>query len=39
MATVVEFIDRALSAKDDPAALSKVRGEVAAFCKRFPMPH
>jgi glycine hydroxymethyltransferase len=39
MATVVGYIDRALSAKDDPAALAKIRREVAEFCKKFPMPH
>jgi glycine hydroxymethyltransferase len=39
MAMVAGFIDRALSAKDDPAALAKIRGEVAQFCKKFPMPH
>jgi len=39
MASVADFIDRALLAKDDSAALSKIRGEVAEFCKRFPMPH
>ena len=39
MVTVVGFIDRALSAKDDPAALAKIRREVAEFCKKFPMPH
>src|SRR2546421_1609183 len=36
---VADFIDRALQAKDDPAALAKVRGEVGEFCKKFPMPH
>jgi glycine hydroxymethyltransferase len=36
---VSEFIDRAITQKDDSAALKKVRGEVAEFCKRFPMPH
>ena len=36
---VADFIDRALLAKDDPATLSKIRGEVADFCRRFPMPH
>jgi glycine hydroxymethyltransferase len=36
---VADFIDRALAAKDDAAALAKVRGEVAEFCKAFPMPH
>ena len=39
MATVASFIDRALGAKDDSAALTKIRSEVAEFCKRFPMPH
>src|SRR4051794_34269473 len=39
MATVASFIDRAIAAKDDAGALAKVRGEVAEFCTRFPMPH
>lgn len=39
MVTVAGFIDRAILAKDDAAALGKIRGEVAAFCKGFPMPH
>ena len=39
MATLGEFIDRALLAKDDPRALGKIRAEVAEFCKTFPMPH
>jgi glycine hydroxymethyltransferase len=39
MATVASFIDRALAAKDDAVTLAKVRGEVAGFCERFPMPH
>jgi glycine hydroxymethyltransferase len=39
MAAVGDFIDRALLAKDDPAALGKIRNEVAEFCTRFPMPH
>src|SRR5689334_2828658 len=39
MATVGDFIDRALLAKDDATVLSKIRNEVAEFCKRFPMPH
>jgi glycine hydroxymethyltransferase len=38
-ATVADFIDRALLGKDDAAKLSAVRAEVAAFCKKFPMPH
>jgi glycine/serine hydroxymethyltransferase len=39
MATVATFIDRAIVAKDDAAALERIRGEVAEFTKRFPMPH
>ena len=39
MLTVASFIDRALLAKEDAAALTKIRGEVAEFCKNFPMPH
>jgi glycine hydroxymethyltransferase len=39
MESVCDFIDRGLHAKDDPAALAKIKGEVAEFCKRFPMPH
>src|SRR5687767_5114317 len=39
MPAVASFIDRALGAKDDAAALGKIRGEVSEFCKRFPMPH
>ena len=39
MVAVADFIDRAVGARTDSAALSKIRGEVAEFCKRFPMPH
>jgi glycine hydroxymethyltransferase len=39
LVAVADFLDRALLAKDDSAALAKIRGEVADFCKRFPMPH
>ena len=39
MASVAAFIDRAVVAKDDTQALARIRGEVAEFCKRFPMPH
>jgi glycine hydroxymethyltransferase len=39
LVAVAEFIDRALLAKDDAAALAKIRAEVAEFCRRFPMPH
>ena len=36
---VADFLDRALLAREDPSALSKIRGQVAEFCKQFPMPH
>ena len=36
---VADFIDRAIRNKSDDAALSKIRGEVAEMCKKFPMPH
>ena len=36
---VAELIDRAIVGKDDAGTLSKIRGEVTEFCKRFPMPH
>jgi glycine hydroxymethyltransferase len=39
MATVADFIDRALASKDDPSALRKIQDEVAAFAAKFPMPH
>jgi glycine hydroxymethyltransferase len=39
MASVATFIDRAIVGKDDAAALERIRGEVAEFTKRFPMPH
>ena len=39
MEEVADFIDRALLNKDDPAALRKLRDEVAALAARFPMPH
>ncbi|HEY7088949.1 MAG TPA: serine hydroxymethyltransferase, partial [Tepidisphaeraceae bacterium] len=39
MSTVADFIDRALAAKDDSGALSKLRDEVAGFAAKFPMPH
>jgi glycine hydroxymethyltransferase len=39
LVTVASFIDRAVIGKDDSAALAKIRGEVAEFCKQFPMPH
>jgi glycine hydroxymethyltransferase len=39
MATVASFIDRALLAKDDAGQLAKIRGDVADFAAKFPMPH
>jgi len=36
---VATFIDRAIRAKTDDAALAKVKAEVAELCKKFPMPH
>ena len=39
MTAVAAFIDRALLAKDDAASLAKIKGEVAAFAGKFPMPH
>ncbi len=36
---VADFLDRAIAAKDDSAALAGIRKEVAEFCKKFPMPH
>ena len=39
MATVADFLDRAIAAKDDPIELNKIRVQVGEFCKKFPMPH
>lgn len=39
LVSVAGWIDRAVSAKDDAGQLEKIRGEVAEFCKQFPMPH
>jgi glycine hydroxymethyltransferase len=39
IAKVADFLDRAILAKDDPATLAAIRGEVAEFCKAFPLPH
>jgi glycine hydroxymethyltransferase len=39
MRQVADFIDRAVDSKDDEGTLAKIQGEVAEFCKRFPMPH
>jgi glycine hydroxymethyltransferase len=37
--TVADFIDRAITSKDDPAALEKIKAEVKDFAETFPMPH
>lgn len=39
MATVADFINRIIAARKDDAKLAAIRGEVAKFCARFPMPH
>jgi glycine hydroxymethyltransferase len=39
MVSVADFIDRALLAREDSAALAKLRGEVSVFALQFPMPH
>jgi glycine hydroxymethyltransferase len=39
MEKVADFIDRAVHAKDDSAALAKIRSEVEQFARGFPMPH
>ena len=39
MATVADMIDRVIAARKDDAALARIRGEVASFAQRFPMPH
>jgi glycine hydroxymethyltransferase len=39
LVAVADFLDRALLNKDDSTALAKIRGEVAEFCRKFPMPH
>jgi glycine hydroxymethyltransferase len=39
MKIVADFLDRAIAAKNDAATLSQIRGEVAEFCKKFPLPH
>ena len=39
MVTVADIFDRVMTNRKDPAALVKIRAEVAEFCQRFPMPH
>ena len=38
MLRIADFIDRAVAAKDDDAALAKIAEEVRAFTKAFPLP-
>ena len=38
MGRIAEWIDRAIAAANDPAALGKIRAEVAEFCSAFPAP-
>lgn len=38
MLKIADFIERAVSAKDDDAKLAEIREEVKAFCQDFPMP-
>ena len=37
MDRVAEFIARALASPDDDAALGRVKGEVEALCRKFPL--
>jgi glycine hydroxymethyltransferase len=39
METIADFLNRAVLARHDDAKLAVIRDEVAALCKRFPMPH
>ncbi len=36
---VADFIDRAITSRENADTLAKIRGEVKEFTKRFPMPH
>ena len=38
MLKIADFIDRAVSVKDDDAALAKIGEEVVAFTAAFPLP-
>jgi glycine hydroxymethyltransferase len=38
MPQIASWIDRAVAAADDDAALAAIRGEVAEFCRDFPAP-
>jgi glycine hydroxymethyltransferase len=37
MDRIAEFIARALASPDDDAALERVKGEVEALCRKFPL--
>ncbi len=39
LVTVADFIHKAILAKADEGTLQKLRGDVAAFAGKFPMPH
>jgi glycine hydroxymethyltransferase len=39
MARVADLIHRTLKAGDDPATLTRIRGEVRELCQQFPLPH
>ncbi len=39
METVADFIHRAVLARSNEGTLAAIRGEVAALCGRYPMPH
>ena len=39
MVQVANWLDRVMGSKGDAAECATVRGEIRAFCTRFPMPH
>ena len=39
MREIAKLIDQVLSANGDAQTTSQVRGEVAALCEKFPLPH
>jgi glycine hydroxymethyltransferase len=39
MASVADFLDRAITHRADAARLAVIRDEVAQFCGKFPLPH
>jgi glycine hydroxymethyltransferase len=38
MVLIANWIDRALTGKDDPAVLSQIKAEVAQINERYPVP-